>query len=96
MIANPSFVTEDMISVYDLVKDISLEPSLLDKIGIDVLQLHRCYEMFIWGLEMQVLRLPKVLAVGQTSGSGGWVQKLVFVLTKAMGLSSVGGNPKKQ
>ena len=47
VIANPSIVMEDMISVYDLVKDIFFEPSLLDKVGIDVLQLHRCDEMFI-------------------------------------------------
>ena len=48
----------------------------------------------MWGLKMQVLRLPKVPAVGQTSGSSEWVKKLAFVLTKAMGLSSVGSNPK--
>ena len=43
---------------------------------------------------MQVSRFPKVLAVSQTSGSGVWVKKSAFVLTKAMGLSSVGGNKK--
>ena len=48
----------------------------------------------MWGLKMQVLRLPKVLAVGQTSGSGGWMKKLALILTKAMGLSSVGGIKK--
>ncbi len=47
MIANPSIVMEDMISVYDLAKDISFKPSLLDEVGIDVLQLHHCYEMLI-------------------------------------------------
>ena len=46
------------------------------------------------GLKMQVFRLPKVLAVGQTSRSGGWVEKVALILTKAMGLSSVGSNPK--
>jgi len=39
----------------------------------------------------------KVLGVGQTSRSGGWVKKIDLVLTKAMGLLSlVGGNPKSQ
>ena len=47
VIAKPSVVTEDMISVYDLVKDLSFEPSLLDEINIDTLQLHRRYEMLI-------------------------------------------------
>ena len=36
MIANPSVLTEDMITVYDLVKEIVFEPSLLDKIDINV------------------------------------------------------------
>jgi hypothetical protein len=48
----------------------------------------------MWSLNMQVLRLQKVLAAGQTSGSGKLVKKLAFVLTKAMGLLPVGGNPK--
>ena len=47
VIANPSVVSKDMISVYDLVKNISFEPSLLDKVNIDALQFHRRYEMFI-------------------------------------------------
>ena len=46
------------------------------------------------GLKMQVFRLPKVLVVGKTSGCGGWLKKLALILTKAMGLSSVGSNPK--
>ena len=37
VIANPSVVTEDMISVYDLIKNISFKPSLLDRIDIDAL-----------------------------------------------------------
>ncbi len=34
------------------------------------------------GLKMQVFRLPKVLAVGQTSGSGGWVKKISLCIDK--------------
>jgi hypothetical protein len=48
----------------------------------------------MWGLKMQLLRLPKVLTVDQTSGSAGWVKKLALILMKAMGLLLVGGNPK--
>ena len=44
---------------------------------------------------MQVFNSQKVLAVGQTSGSGGWVKKLALIMIKANGLSIVFGNPKK-
>jgi hypothetical protein len=33
----------------------------------------------MWGLKMQVFDSQKVLAVGQTSGSGGWVKKLALI-----------------
>ncbi len=38
------------------------------------------------GLKMQVFRLPKVLAVGQTSGSGGWVKKISLDIDKGNGI----------
>ena len=48
------------------------------------------------GLKMQVFNSQKVLAVGQTSGSGGWVKKLALITINGSGLSIVFGNPKKQ
>ena len=44
---------------------------------------------------MQVFDSQKVLAVGQTSGSGGWVKKLALITMKGHGLSIAFGNPKK-
>ena len=44
---------------------------------------------------MQVFKSQKVLAVGQTSGSGGWVKKLASVTMRGDGLSIAFGNPKK-
>ena len=35
---------------------------------------------------MQVLRLPKVLAAGQTSGSGEWVKKLAIFIDEGNGI----------
>ena len=49
----------------------------------------------MWGLKMQVFDSQKVLAVGQTSGSGGWVKKLALITMKGHGLSIAFGNPKK-
>ncbi len=50
----------------------------------------------MWGLKMQVFNSQKVLAVGQTSGSGGWVKKSVLITIKGNGLSIVFGNQKKE
>ena len=44
---------------------------------------------------MQVFNSQKVLAVGQTSGSGGWVKKLALITINGNGLSIAFGNPKK-
>ena len=49
----------------------------------------------MWGVKMQVFKSQKVLAVGQTSGSGGWVKKLASVTMRGDGLSIAFGNPKK-
>jgi hypothetical protein len=38
----------------------------------------------MWGLKMISFLTPKVLAEGQTSGSGGWVKKLALITMKAM------------
>ena len=40
----------------------------------------------MWGLKMQVFDSQKVLAVGQTSGSGGWVKKNCVIDGNAIGL----------
>ncbi len=47
MVANPSVVTEDVISIDNIVKHNSFKLCLLDEIGIDTLQFHGCYEVFI-------------------------------------------------
>ncbi len=47
------------------------------------------------GSENASFRLLKVLAVGQTSRSGGWVKKLALIAMEGNGLSMVVGNPKK-
>jgi hypothetical protein len=64
MVANPSVVTEDVISIDNLVKNISFEPCLLDEIGIDTLQFHGCYEVFITRVIMGRVRMevPFVVA----------------------------------
>ena len=49
----------------------------------------------MWGVKMQVFKSQKVLALGQTSGSGGWVKKLASVTMRGDGLSIAFGNPKK-
>jgi hypothetical protein len=46
------------------------------------------------GSENASFQLLKVLAVGQTSGSGGWVKKLASIAMKGNGLLMVIGNPK--
>jgi len=50
----------------------------------------------MWGVKMQVFKSQKVLAVGQTSGSGGWVKKFASMTMRGDGLSIVFGNPKRQ
>ena len=40
----------------------------------------------MWGLKMRVFDSQKVLAVGQTSGSGGWVKKLALLTMEGDGL----------
>ncbi len=49
----------------------------------------------MWGVKMQVFKSQKVLAVGQTSGSGGWVKKLASITMRGNGLSIAFGNPEK-
>ncbi len=44
---------------------------------------------------MKFFNSQKVLAVGQTSGSGGWVKKLALITMKGNGLLIAFGNPKK-
>ncbi len=44
------------------------------------------------GSENVSLSILKVLAVGQTSGSGGWVKTLALITIKADGLPTVVGN----
>jgi hypothetical protein len=48
------------------------------------------------GSENANFRLLKVLAIGKTSGSGGWVKKLALITMKGTGLLIDLGNPKKQ
>jgi len=48
------------------------------------------------GCENASFQVPKVLAVGQTSGSGGWVKKNVSITMRGDGLSIAFGNPKKK
>ena len=50
----------------------------------------------MWGLKMQVFDSQKVLAVGQTSGSGGWVKKISLDYVEGEWLSIAFGNQKKQ
>jgi hypothetical protein len=38
----------------------------------------------MWGLKMISFLTSKVLAEGQTSGSGGWVNNLALITMKAM------------
>ena len=47
------------------------------------------------GCENASFQVPKVLAVGQTSGSGGWVKKLASVTMRGNGLWIAFGNPEK-
>ena len=47
------------------------------------------------GSENVSFHLLKVLAVGQTSGSGGWVKKLASITMEGNGLLMVVGNPKR-
>jgi hypothetical protein len=47
------------------------------------------------GSENASFQLLKVLAIGQTSGSGGWVKKLTSITMEGNGLPMVVGNPKK-
>ena len=49
----------------------------------------------MWGVKMQVFKSQKVLAVGQTSGSSGWVKILTSITMRGDGLSIAFGNPKK-
>jgi hypothetical protein len=48
------------------------------------------------GSENASFQLLKVLAVGQTSGSGGWVTKLALITMRGKGLLINLGNPKKE
>ena len=44
---------------------------------------------------MQVFKSQQVLAVGQTSGRGGWVKKIASITMRGIELSMAFGNPKK-
>ena len=50
----------------------------------------------MWGLKMRVFDSQKVLAVGQTSGSGGWVKKISLANDGRRWIADEFGSPKEE
>ena len=44
-----------MVSIYDLVKDVTFEPCLLDKVDIELLEFHGHDEVFISGVVVWIM-----------------------------------------
>jgi hypothetical protein len=48
-------VAKDVVSIFDLVKDVTFEPCLLDKVDVELLELHGCDEVFISGVVVWIV-----------------------------------------
>jgi hypothetical protein len=48
-------VTKDVVSIYDLVKDIAFKPCLLDEVDVELLEFHGCDEVFISGVVVWIV-----------------------------------------
>ncbi len=55
MIALLSVVAKDVVSIYDLIKDIAFKPCLLDKVDIELLKFHSRDEVFISGVVVWIV-----------------------------------------
>jgi hypothetical protein len=44
-----------MVSIYELVKDVTFEPCLFDKVDVKLLEFHGCDEVFISGVVMWIM-----------------------------------------
>ena len=57
MIAKASIVTKDVVSIYDFIKYVSLQPCLLHEVYVKLLEFHGSDEVFISGVIVWVVRL---------------------------------------
>jgi hypothetical protein len=56
MIAKASVVTKDVVSVYDFIKDVSLQPCLLYEVYVELFEFHGNDEVFVYGVIVWVVR----------------------------------------
>ncbi len=47
-------MAKDVVSIYNLVKDVTFKPCLLNKVNVELLEFHGCNEVFISGVAVWI------------------------------------------